>query len=204
VSISPDTWERVWSRLCRRFRVQPDGELSAEYHGYLDPRLDEQAFVAAAEALWATREFFPRPADFVTIAASAEWPAVVAGIAAWRAGDGSWKQAHAAIPTRAWAAVLRLGDIETAAAAFERDPMRYKAAWEQAYEQATAAESLSVLPRGEEPQARISDGKMARIGVGLPTCPACDRILIHNEDSGGYVHPGDGRCLGAHQLARTP
>ena len=58
----------AWESLCRRFRRELDKDEAAEYHGYLSPQLDTEAFLIAARKLWASKEFFPRPDDFLEAA----------------------------------------------------------------------------------------------------------------------------------------
>jgi hypothetical protein len=59
----------AWERLCRRFGRELDKDEAEDYHNYLDNQLDTEAFLAAARKLWASREFFPRPDDFVEASA---------------------------------------------------------------------------------------------------------------------------------------
>jgi hypothetical protein len=58
----------AWERLCRRFGRDLDKDEARDYHGYLDPQLDTEEFLDAARKLWASREFFPRPDDFLDAA----------------------------------------------------------------------------------------------------------------------------------------
>lgn len=59
----------VWTPLCRRFgKDLGQTDEAALYLEYLNARLSEEQIRGAARALWATREFFPRPADFVLAA----------------------------------------------------------------------------------------------------------------------------------------
>lgn len=55
----------AWKRLCRRFNRPVEADELAEWYAYLSPRLETEEFLAAAQKLWASREFFPRPDDFL-------------------------------------------------------------------------------------------------------------------------------------------
>lgn len=57
-----------WKRLCKRFNRQLDQDEARDYFDYLSPQIDTDAFVSAARKLWASREFFPRPDDFLEAA----------------------------------------------------------------------------------------------------------------------------------------
>ena len=55
-----------WKRLCKRFNNRElDTEEANDYFEWLSERMDTDRFLEAARHLWATREFFPRPVDFV-------------------------------------------------------------------------------------------------------------------------------------------
>lgn len=66
--MTPERWWELWSRLCKRFRREIDAEEAALYLDYIGLRLSGRQIEEAAQALWATREFFPRPVDFVLAA----------------------------------------------------------------------------------------------------------------------------------------
>ncbi len=70
----------AWQGLCKRFSRTPDADEAGEWHDYLSPQLTTEEFQAAARKLWASREFFPRPDDFLEAArgstaeqAAAQW-----------------------------------------------------------------------------------------------------------------------------------
>ena len=62
--IERERFFEVWERLCVRFNRDTEGE-AAEYYRWLSTQMTTDEYVAAATKLWATREFFPRPIDFV-------------------------------------------------------------------------------------------------------------------------------------------
>jgi alkylation response protein AidB-like acyl-CoA dehydrogenase len=55
-----------WKSLCRRFNREVDADEAREYWEYLSPQMETDAFRMASRKLWASREFFPRPDDFLT------------------------------------------------------------------------------------------------------------------------------------------
>lgn len=65
-----------WALLCERFRMtggqEPSQLMMRRYYEYLSPRMDTEVFVAAARQVYAEREFFPRPVDFVEAAGPGE------------------------------------------------------------------------------------------------------------------------------------
>lgn len=70
--IDDGVFRNWWADLCERFRMTgedaPSQRQMKRYYRYLSARMDTDDFEAAAEAVWAEREFFPRPADFVEAA----------------------------------------------------------------------------------------------------------------------------------------
>ena len=57
-----------WTVLCERFGKDRSRLIARRYFEYLTERLTTEEFVAAAKHLFAAREFFPRPVDFVSAA----------------------------------------------------------------------------------------------------------------------------------------
>lgn len=68
--MEPERWWQLWEVLCRRFGRQPLHDEAAMYLEYLDALLAPWQIESAVRAVWADREFFPRPADFVAAAHS--------------------------------------------------------------------------------------------------------------------------------------
>jgi hypothetical protein len=145
-----------WNRLETRFGRDHNEETLDAYYEFLAPLMDTAAFLAAAHTVWATFKWWPRPADFLTLAAQGEWPLVVQCVEGYRppdwpwttdAPDGTiapWKR----LSERSRGAVKQMGGIDAVKAAYERDPIRAKDAWEKALEQATADEVLRLSAAG--------------------------------------------------------
>lgn len=66
--IEKDRFNRVWKHLCQRFNRDPNPSEAVLYLQWLSPQMNTEAFEEAARHLWATREFFPRPIDFLEAA----------------------------------------------------------------------------------------------------------------------------------------
>lgn len=67
--IDQGVFKNEWALLCERFRMTsekaPSQPQMKRYYRYLSERMDTETFQRAAEIVWAQREFFPRPVDFV-------------------------------------------------------------------------------------------------------------------------------------------
>lgn len=75
--IDPAAWYLIWGRLCRRFNREVNPEEAGDYLAYLEKAgMNTASVTAAAEAVWATREFFPKPADFLSGEATIGWRAI--------------------------------------------------------------------------------------------------------------------------------
>lgn len=171
--IDRDVFAEVWARLCRRFgrKVEP-AEIS-DYLAYLDVcGLTTEAFVAAAEAAWATREFFPRPADFLAGESLTGWRALQALAGVGQYEPDKIKAARAAVPMRAWRAIQSIGGVDAIREA--RDIGYVRRDFLNAYEAAVQEEALGLDRRKlEETQApgylRTTGGKPKRLIAAVPT-----------------------------------
>lgn len=75
--IDRNVFTKHWKSLCQRFNRQAVTDEAVEYRNYLDPIMDTKEFEKASRHLWATREFFPRPADFLLCMAQADFADVL-------------------------------------------------------------------------------------------------------------------------------
>lgn len=93
--IDEGVFKNEWADLCERFRLTGEDEPSQRqmkrYYSYLSERMDTDSFREASEAVWARREFFPKPTDFVeAVQGDAEerahevWDAVLEMASDWR------------------------------------------------------------------------------------------------------------------------
>lgn len=105
----------IWTRLCRRFGRTVDNDEALDYLAYLEKAgMDTASVSAAAEAVWATREFFPKPADFLSGEAAIGWTAIQYHATHYHretSGDDA-RELLARIPPRALAAIKALGGLD--------------------------------------------------------------------------------------------
>jgi hypothetical protein len=159
--IEQQTFSRAWKRLCTRFGRTVDADEAADFHEYLSARMSTPEFLAAAQSLWATAKWFPRPADFVLVDASGEWRRVLEAVSRYSPPDAAWVKPWDALSERAQAACRQLGGLSAMRAIYERDVLRLKAAWETEYERLVGQEAIA-LPPGEQPRARPAAGAARR------------------------------------------
>lgn len=76
MTISKSVFSEAWQKLEGRFGKQPPGS-AADYLAHLTEILTEDEFLEAVRAVWATREFFPRPADFLLIRQGEDWTKIL-------------------------------------------------------------------------------------------------------------------------------
>lgn len=110
-TIDVPRFREVWEVLCDRWGRQCDDRESAFYYKWLLQRgMDYEGFVAAAETLWATKQFFPRPVDFLLVAAGREWGRVITLLGT--AGETERIESYNALSQRAKDALNLLGGSE--------------------------------------------------------------------------------------------
>lgn len=72
--IEKGVFKNEWAALCERFRLtgkkEPSQLMMRRYYRYLSGRLSTDQFRQAAQVVYAEREFFPKPADFVEAVAT--------------------------------------------------------------------------------------------------------------------------------------
>ena len=125
----------TWKALCRRFGRSRDNEEALEHHAYLSGAMTTSEFVKSARHVWATREFFPRPADFLIVAGGLEWAELIRIRAKDAAQTRPWANAYEqALSDRGRAAVKLLGGLDIVVGLYERDPIRARNEFLSAYE----------------------------------------------------------------------
>jgi hypothetical protein len=154
----------AFNKLRRRFNLGPDDEMAADYFEYLSGALSLDETLRAMQSLWATREFFPKPADFVLAYAPVEWRKVQDCMEAWNTEGGKLRQQFLSVLSpRSLAACRALDGVGTMCEATDR--VRLKERWEREYAQAVQAEALTPLPGWTERKA-LSSGGRRQIGSG--------------------------------------
>jgi hypothetical protein len=144
--ITNDVFEEGWRKLLERFGKPYSARQAADYLEFLnDCGMSDGAFKAATRQVWATAKWFPRPADFLTVGIGGEWETV---LRCMELADKkqAWHVDFALLTDRGRAACKALGGIHEMIPVRNKDTIRLKTAWEQAYEQATAS-TLAALPQ---------------------------------------------------------
>lgn len=154
--ISPETFVTEWAALEERFRVETSTAMMERYREYLNPRMSDEEFRAAARQVFATNRFFPRPADFLLVESVEQWRLLQARVDAFNPphGGDDWRPGLSA---RAVQAVRDLGGILAVKEAINRDGPRFRDRWEQAYESVLVADAGVALGAGDD-QPRLPAG----------------------------------------------
>lgn len=153
--IALDEFTPAWEHLCARFGKEPDARQSAAYYGFLSERMETDEFLRAARTLWATAKWFPRPADFLGLGASDDWQLVLNSAAAYNPPDASWHEHWKQLSPRGAAAARQLGGISAIKPLYDRDVIRLRSAFLEAYE-AVAVQDVLAAPL---PQKRVTAGE---------------------------------------------
>jgi hypothetical protein len=169
--IDQDVFAEVWGRLCRRFNREVDLAEADDYLAYLDAcKLTTEEFVAAADAAWATREFFPRPADFLAGEGLRGWTALRAVAETSQYEHEKIREARDKVPPRAWRAVQAIGGVTAIRDA--RDLSYIRREYLQAYEAQVQEEAMGIarLPTEQPTPAylRTTGGKLEPVRAALP------------------------------------
>jgi hypothetical protein len=158
----------AFNKIRRRFNLAPDDEMAADYFAYLSAFLSLDEMLSAMHAIWATREFFPKPADFVTAFVPGEWRKVQECMDGWTEAR-DWIGSREVWPTlseRSKAACIALGGVPSMRT--QPDIVKLKAAWEREYAQAVQAEAMeqsASLPLFAD-RRTLSRGGQRQIGSG--------------------------------------
>lgn len=152
----------AFNRLRRRFLLAADDETAGDYYAYLSATLTLDEMLTAMGGLWATREFFPKPADFVLAFAPLDWRAVQDCVEHWNRNGGEDRKALLErVSPRGMAAARALGGFT--AMREQGDVLRLKAAWEREYANAVQTEAMA-LPGLLD--ARALPGRRGELGAG--------------------------------------
>jgi hypothetical protein len=170
--IDRDVFAEVWAKLCRRFGRKVDPAEISDYLGYLDGSgLTTEAFVAAAEAVWATREFFPRPADFLAGESLTGWRALCELATTNQYEPEKIIAARSKVPPRAFKALTAIGGTDLIREARDLSYVRreYLSAYEaQVQEEAMGLERRLPTEQPEPAYLRTTGGKPQRVLAALP------------------------------------
>lgn len=158
--IDPETFMRFWSSLCSRFARELNADEAHEYRSCLDPVMDTAGFERASRHLWATREFFPRPADFLTCGAERAWRDIRD---ADRKRDTRILSEILSTSPLVRDALRYMGGLDTALELAKRDPQQSRKAFLEAFELAAADVARDNAKLGLlKPAGSRSDGRAFR------------------------------------------
>ena len=139
--IQRTTFVDHWERICRRFR-RPFDEMNMQdaedYFAFLNEHMEQDEFVGAAQAVWATAKWFPRPSDFLAVRAGMEWRKVLEMVQ--RFDNATWR----GLSQAARLATEAVGGTTGIAGA--TNVVRIRQAWLESYERELEAKSLERLP----------------------------------------------------------
>lgn len=162
-----------WAMLCERFRLtgqrEPSSVMRQRYLEYLSPRLDTEQFRAAARVVYAEREFFPRPIDFVDAAGlSTETEALEQWDLCRRVMDGS-AEAEAAMTDEGLSVLRLMGGARTLRMTALEDVQWRRKEFLQLYGTAAEAARAEALPNvTPESRAAIGAAGPIRLLGGTP------------------------------------
>lgn len=170
--IDPNVFAEAWERICRRFRQTSDPQMGADYLAYLNNAgLTTEAFLAQTEAVWAVREFFPRPADFLAGEAATGWTAILEFARRWSvhlSADDA-RALVGAIPPRAKAALDSLGGVDVVRGA--KDTPRIRREFFDAFESVVVEESTRMALLPAKPQLALAAPNDVAVAVGIDAEP---------------------------------
>jgi len=158
----------AWEGLCRRFARAMDAQEARAYHAFLTERMDTDEFRWAAEVVWSSREFFPRPVDFLLVAPMGEWGRIMELVLG--TGGGTAEE-WATLTPRTRKALRAVGGSD----AVRKDVTRARRAFEQALADTLAqdtGERMGALPGPEGRQVSLLGGgtsHQARRSASEPT-----------------------------------
>lgn len=138
-------FKTAWRRLLVRFgKAEVNADQAMMYYHYLSELMTTEEFLRACQAVWATAKWFPRPADFLTVAAGSEWPRVISCMEAHHPPDFGWAEMWKELSPRTRAACLRLGGIASMKEQANRGMVKLREAFLAAYEEEATAQALAL------------------------------------------------------------
>ena len=139
---------REWQKLEARFGKSYPKEVTGAYYEALASQLETEEFVMAARALFFASEFFPKPGDFFTVGAEAQWPMVVECIHGYCPPAWKWTEDWETLSPRAQDACRALGGMDAMKRMYERDALRARNAFLDAYGSVALSQVFPALAPG--------------------------------------------------------
>lgn len=182
--MDPKEWFGLFAKLCKRFNHAVDQEEAADYLEFIeDAGMTEEQIRSQWKALWATREFFPRPADFLSGQAASGWRAILDAASHSYAHSPTWPAHRARIPDRAWQALQSLGGMATVSQGQQRNLIQLRDRYFDAFdrtvvEEITAPFTIALRPGRIEVEPQPADGplKMEYMAAGRGLGPGGKRV----------------------------
>jgi hypothetical protein len=153
--VDPRRWWNLWQLLCRRFDRECRQDEAAAYLEYLDALLTPEEIEAAARAVWADREYFPRPADFLLAAHASVLARLRAAAREWNRDRGgrTWDELLGPQGSMARRVLRELGGVDHVSRLLDRGPLELRREVEHAVSQllrVDAAQLPPLLPANEQ------------------------------------------------------
>ena len=145
MAISDEVWNAEWKALESRWGQQ-DTEVQARYYEFLNAQMDDGQFVEACAAVFVSREFFPRPIDFLLFRAPRDFLLVMD--AARQIHSHMEKEERDAIMSRVPPVARKVADVLGGVGVIGQsrdDTLRWRTAFMQTYE-AAVSEQAATLP----------------------------------------------------------
>lgn len=143
--ISKECFLWAWEKLEARFGKQPPG-MASDYKAHLSELMEEDEFIAATRAVWSTREFFPRPADFLLVRLGSDWRKLQRVVEMFRRKE-DWSVLYRSISNAGRESIELLGGVFAIAERFQASVGYLRKDFGSEYENAVsmmAAESNSL------------------------------------------------------------
>jgi len=141
-----ERWWLTWQLLCRRFSREPVKAEAAAYLQYLEALLTPAQLDQAVRIVWADREYFPRPVDFVNAAHAQVLPSIRReALGHWRR-DGGWVERLGGRESLAGRVVAALGGMTQVERLLEKGNNVFRYEVEQAMSETLRAEVAAKLP----------------------------------------------------------
>jgi len=155
--ISKALFMEAWKGLERRFGEQSSGS-AANYLTYLSPMMEDEEFTEAARAVWASREFFPRPADFLMVRQGTDWRKAQEAVdLASKKED--WSHLFRSMSPSGQMTIKSIGGIFCLYEGLQRNPSQARKDFGREYEMAITTMAIqTALPAGEKTK-QIEGGK---------------------------------------------
>lgn len=155
--IQPENFWRMWETLCTRFGREADREEAALYLEYMeDMGMEEDQVERAARVVWASREFFPRPLDFVLAAHSDLLGKLRRAAMDYRTSEAAgWLTIVGGRPSLGLEVVRALGGIEQVAKMVDRGPDTFRREVEAHLDHVLAEMMTDTLPALGGPSGEV-------------------------------------------------